>query len=217
MAPSASNLYFVTNETSGPRTVSGDLARMNPESAPGTTPRDRERTNSLRIVPSRMSTKPCRNPGTGSETTYPDTSSCFRFSSGSLLNSSAVRNFSSAASLMDPPTRRPGRLLAHARRDRPDPLLRPLPAAGPPVLEDSRQHRDHDDGEDDEVELFLDEGQLGEVVARRQEREDPENAPGDVEESEAGIAHLADPGDEGGEGPDDGNEPREDDRLPAVP
>src|SRR2546426_7476103 len=166
MAPSASNLSFVTNETSGPRTVSGDLARMNPESAPGTSARDRERTNSLRIVPSRMSTKPWRIPGTGSETTYPDTSSCFRFSSGSPLNSSAVSTSLPPLPSFDPPPRtrsreNAGRLLAHARRDRPDLLFRPLPAAGPPVLEDSRKHRDHDDGEDDEVELFLDEGQPG--------------------------------------------------------
>ena len=58
--------------------------------------------------------------------------------------------------------------------------------------------------------------QPAEPPASEQKGDDPDRAARHVVDREAGIAHLADAGDERGEGPDDRHEPRQDDREAAV-
>lgn len=73
-----------------------------------------------------------------------------------------------------------------------------------------------DDGEDDELEVVFEEGDIAEEPASGEDEADPEDGTDYVEAHEFLIIHFAGASDEGGEGADDGDEAREDDRFAAV-
>ena len=91
-----------------------------------------------------------------------------------------------------------------------------LAQSRPDHLDAGREDRDHDDRDDHQVEVLLDDLQSREPPAREQEHEDPGHPAGHVVEGEAEVVHLADAGDERGECPDDRDEPREDDGEAAI-
>lgn len=66
------------------------------------------------------------------------------------------------------------------------------------------------------MKVFLNGRNITEEDSRRQKTHHPEYCPDNVIESEFGIPHLANAGDKGGEGSDNGNETRDDDRFAAV-
>ena len=66
------------------------------------------------------------------------------------------------------------------------------------------------------AEVLLDEGQVPEEVAGEDADGDPEDPADDVVGEEVPVAHLPDPGHEGGEGADDGDEAGDDDGLAPV-
>src|SRR6185503_20718635 len=78
--------------------------------------------------------------------------------------------------------------------------------AGAEVLHDHRQHGDHHDGDDHHGEVLLHEFDVAEQVAGDEAGDDPGEASGHVEDREAAVLHATDPGHEGGEGADDGDE-----------
>lgn len=114
----------------------------------------------------------------------------------------------------------------HLRRERPPAALRPLRPSGEGALafledvlrglERGGEHRDDDDPDDDDLEVALDVGEPAEEPARAAHEDDPGGGPADVEEGELAVVHRPHPGDERGEGAEDGQEPGEDDRLRAV-
>lgn len=88
--------------------------------------------------------------------------------------------------------------------------------AGAEEFEGHGEDGDEDDGEDDEFEMFLDEGLGAEEGAGGDANGDPGEPPYYREEEEGGVGHLTYAGDEGGEGADDGDEAGEDDGFWAV-
>ena len=86
----------------------------------------------------------------------------------------------------------------------------------PNVLVHAGKHRDHDDRDDHQLEVPLNDLSSAEPPAGQQEKQDPDGSARDVEDGEPPVAHLADAGDERGERPDDRDEPRQDDRDAAV-
>jgi hypothetical protein len=72
------------------------------------------------------------------------------------------------------------------------------------------------DGDDDDAEVLLDQGQVPEEVAARRGRPRPTGRRRSGCSRGTGVAHRADAGHEGGEGADDGDEAGDDDRLAAV-
>ena len=65
--------------------------------------------------------------------------------------------------------------------------------------------------------FFLNGFQSSEPPPTQHEEQHPGNTARDVVDGEPGVGHLADPGHERREGPDDGHEPGQDDRHAAVP
>src|SRR6185312_4357493 len=84
------------------------------------------------------------------------------------------------------------------------------------VLDYPGQNRDHDNRDDHELEILLNHLTPAEPPARQQERQNPGDSAGHIKQREPRVVHLADPGDERREGPNDGNEPGQDDRLASV-
>src|SRR5438477_9636564 len=63
------------------------------------------------------------------------------------------------------------------------------------VFDDTGKDRDHDDRDDHQMEILLDDRQSAEPPAGQQEGEDPGGPARDVIDGEPGIVHLADAGD----------------------
>ena len=83
-------------------------------------------------------------------------------------------------------------------------------------FENSRKKRDDDDEIHDEREMFLDDGNVPEIITRERQRAHPEDPARDIVRREFHIRHAAHPGHERREGPDDRHETRDDDRFSAV-
>ena len=79
-------------------------------------------------------------------------------------------------------------------------------------LHDARKHRDHDDGDDHQLEVLLDDCRSAEPPACQQKTQDPDRPARDVVHGEPPVAHLADARDERRERSNDRDEPRQHDR-----
>src|SRR5688572_15348164 len=84
------------------------------------------------------------------------------------------------------------------------------------IFDDGRHERDGDDGEDDELEILLDDGDVAEEIPGGDEEADPQGRAEDVVSREDRVRHRADAGHERRERPDDRDEARQHDRLGAV-
>ena len=97
-------------------------------------------------------------------------------------------------------------------------------AAMRPPLPEHRRERQHDDDEDDLVDVLGDlelraqepASERVEHVAEQEHADDPADAADDVVEEERAVLHLRRAGDDRHERPDDRDEPGDDDRLAAV-
>src|SRR6185436_15060209 len=78
-----------------------------------------------------------------------------------------------------------------------------------------RQRNDHDP-ESHNREVVAHDGHVAERVAGAHTQPNPQHAPDDVVDGEGPISHRSGAGHEGHEGPDDGHEPREHHREPAM-
>jgi hypothetical protein len=91
-----------------------------------------------------------------------------------------------------------------------------FPAARLPPLDEDRQHRDEDNGDDDELEVFLHKGDVAEEETREGEQKHPNDPTDEVVRDKVAIRHASDARHEGREGADDGHETGEEDGLAAV-
>src|SRR5512147_2054537 len=85
-----------------------------------------------------------------------------------------------------------------------------LPQVFDPFEHDG-QNRDNNDGDDDEAEIALYEGDVTKPKPGPHENRDPADSADHIETHEARIAHRTDAGDEGREGPHDWHKSRDDD------
>lgn len=93
-------------------------------------------------------------------------------------------------------------------------LLRP--AAGPQELDRDRHHRDQHDQDEDHLDVLVHEVDLAEGRTEQRHPDAPEHAPDDVERDERAVVHPAHTGDDRREGPHDGHEAGQHQRLRAV-
>src|SRR3989338_4132812 len=89
-------------------------------------------------------------------------------------------------------------------------------ASPPPPLHKRRQEGESDNGKNHRLEMLLDEGNVAEEVSAIDEEGNPQDAAEDVVGDETGIGHLPHPSNERGEGADDRDEARDDNRLCSI-
>ena len=82
--------------------------------------------------------------------------------------------------------------------------------------EDHRQQRQQDDADHQQRQVLLDERHVAEEVAQGHQAADPGHGADHAEHDEARVVHLRHAGDEGREGPHDGQEARQGHGLAAV-
>src|SRR3990170_1280474 len=87
----------------------------------------------------------------------------------------------------------------------------------PQVLDQDRHDGDENDRQDHQSEVLFHRRQAAEIEAGKNEEPGPDHSAEDVVSDKAPIGHRSDTCYEGREGADDGNEARQEDRLPAVP
>lgn len=90
-------------------------------------------------------------------------------------------------------------------------------ASMPKVLDHHRQQRHENDPERHQREIFLDDRHLPEEIPGTNAQYDPADAARHVEEGERRVGHLGHASNKRHERADDGNEPRQDDRLSPLP
>src|SRR2546425_9419566 len=79
------------------------------------------------------------------------------------------------------------------------------------------KHRDEYDGEDNQREVVLDCRDAPESITQGDAEAHPERGGSNAEDEKARVGHRPNSRHEGGKGADNGHEPRENDRLAAVP
>ncbi len=92
-----------------------------------------------------------------------------------------------------------------------------LPQSRPDRVDDARHERHEDDRDHQQLEVLLHERDVPEEVARGEEQRHPSEGAEDVEQREPRPVHPAHARHEGRERADEREEPRERDRLAAVP
>lgn len=85
------------------------------------------------------------------------------------------------------------------------------------VLHCHRQHRNQHDRYDNQREVVLDDLKIAEVITGEHAYSDPGDAADNVVGDKPPVSHAPDARDKRRERPDDRHEPRDDDRLAAVP
>ncbi len=81
---------------------------------------------------------------------------------------------------------------------------------------EDREDGESDDAKNNQFEVVLEDRDVAKQVTEQSEGTDPDESADDVVEKEEAVVHLSQPGDERGEGPDDGNEAGDDDRFSAI-
>src|ERR1051325_7409162 len=89
-------------------------------------------------------------------------------------------------------------------------------AARSQKFKDHRQNRYDDDRDDDQFEVLFDQFVAAEFISGGNAKDDPGDSSYHVVGEETEVGHLADAGDEGREGADNGDEAGKDNRFAAI-